>query len=1253
MLSNHLMTFIKSEHWVDINLNQIDFINKSIPENPKISILNTPDGSCIYRVESDSRNKLFDISKFLSTKGNFSTSKLSDKSVYFFLYYLNDKGELNEDGGVLILNVSYIISKKNVKQTVLIEKKFIKPLSKTVQQKILDSILVKSLGNISKLNLNYLFDRSGLTEQFIEHVLGISDTKEYAGLVHFVEMFGKTETEIFTQEELIRYSLNFANRFIILFLITEGGLIREKQGNECYKIKLTSEKGNYHNLTSLLTKSDISDIENIFCLLNQSDNNDPYSVIDIKIKDDSFKHIDSITLMLPFIDSDIMKPFDFLKTKKKSNNSEEKEGSFLKTLFDKLKNKEHRQTFNKFIDFLASFTWSVSENKEEATMLGLDPEILSALYEKVSIFFDAYERNKPTAKGVSAAKDKAKDILKQFISNKKFGVYYTPKLITNYMVINSLYPWLGEQIDKNWEDYFDFEEWGKNANQGELNVLALKIKQIKSLDPAVGSGAFLVEIAEELFRINKYLTPSINAIDLSKDIVEHNLYGVDLLPGAISICKLRMWLWILTKASMEFKLNEISDDEGDVLLNKDIYAELTSNLLLPGIEYNFRCGNSLVGFDSLPSSEIITNTRKAKLEKNLGTSNLKEIIAKKILLTNKFRDSNIEAEERVLLHKTNDLLLELLNEKLFYEFAEIKEKKKIKTSVTYEELVQMKPFHWIVEFPEAYFDTKGNQLKEDAKGFNIVLGNPPYGKLKNWKIEKNEKDKLSAVYKSLFHKIGANVDMYKMFLERSINLVSTSGYYSFLKPIMFWGDSESYQLRLEYFKYNIKSILHFTPTSTSILFNNTISYEVSIFIIKKTFLQEHPSNKNTLFEQKNEGLGFDYNIRLHSRIAPVNSKVIINDKNSVNISKSYVFQNSLLARIPLFSDFNYEKDILEHLQNFKKFGNYLSGESLGYIMVGKLDESLNKDYFSSKRTNELCVASNFIKDWYLDLHPNNEEKRWIKNAKEFRKKKINIDIKGCNKIDDLLKLGPKLIGREMVNRNEIRKLHFTLTFDDNIFTNGVRAIILKDRDINWNKSFLAIFNSNLINWYFKVYSLTYHVKPYEIDDFPIIELDNSIVYLLSCLSDLMLYSIAFERNYKLSSEYSDTIFRVLNGVIYELYFSEKIYGSKKNPLILELSALMKSEKFPAFEKWSKLFWVKQLNSKLTPSEEKELKKIESSINSITKRLCSVFIIKTSILDNLLIISNSEWVKIIEESCNKRISETELDELNVDSDDESD
>ncbi|MGC8744994.1 MAG: Eco57I restriction-modification methylase domain-containing protein, partial [Verrucomicrobiia bacterium] len=104
------------------------------------------------------------------------------------------------------------------------------------------------------------------------------------------------------------------------------------------------------------------------------------------------------------------------------------------------------------------------------------------------------------------------------------------------------------------------------------------LADIKVCDPAVGSGAFPIGMMHEIVKLRSllsiYLKRKLNTYELKRHCIENSLYGVDIDPGAVEICKLRFWLSLIV-------------DEEDFYNIKP----------LPNLDYKVVCGNSLLGVE--------------------------------------------------------------------------------------------------------------------------------------------------------------------------------------------------------------------------------------------------------------------------------------------------------------------------------------------------------------------------------------------------------------------------------------------------------------------------------------------------------------------------------------------------------------------------------------------------------------------------------------------------------------------------------
>lgn len=170
---------------------------------------------------------------------------------------------------------------------------------------------------------------------------------------------------------------------------------------------------------------------------------------------------------------------------------------------------------------------------------------------------------------------------------KKDGIFYTPQYITKYIVENSIKNWLDDKRKELGEDDlpkldekdYIFDIAKKNYTKNYRKHIEFwqqyreAVRNIKIIDPACGSGAFLITAFEFLLNYNKYLDDKIFDLvgtsdlfsDRTKEILQNNIFGVDLNKESVEITKLSLWLKTADK-----------------------------NKTLASLENNIKCGNSLI-----------------------------------------------------------------------------------------------------------------------------------------------------------------------------------------------------------------------------------------------------------------------------------------------------------------------------------------------------------------------------------------------------------------------------------------------------------------------------------------------------------------------------------------------------------------------------------------------------------------------------------------------------------------------------------
>ena len=299
--------------------------------------------------------------------------------------------------------------------------------------------------------------------------------------------------------------------------------------------------------------------------------------------------------------------------------------------------------FKKILDFFNLYNFTVKEDEPLEKEVAVDPEMLGKIFE---------------------------NLLEENLRKGK-GTYYTPREIVHYMCRESLVNYLIIESKINekrirkliyWdmiitnEDVIRAKENKNNINlksktlgfwEGEAKQLEKILKEIKIVDPACGSGAFLVSLLQEIVRARKILqmftNEKIDEYKLKKDTIQNCIYGVDIDPGAIEIAKLRLWLSLI----VDYTVEEIEP--------------------LPNLDYKIMQGNSLI-------EELILGDTSIKLF-DIGIVKAQQI--KKNLFDNKIQEDLFGALEarRKIIEKLNDL------HKKYFEISDLEEKKKRRVEI--------------------------------------------------------------------------------------------------------------------------------------------------------------------------------------------------------------------------------------------------------------------------------------------------------------------------------------------------------------------------------------------------------------------------------------------------------------------------------------------------------------------------------------------------------------------------------------------
>ncbi|MBD3842452.1 MAG: Eco57I restriction-modification methylase domain-containing protein, partial [Campylobacterales bacterium] len=470
------------------------------------------------------------------------------------------------------------------------------------------------------------------------------------------------------------------------------------------------------------------------------------------------------------------------------------------------------------------------------------------------------------------------------INGYKDGSFYTPSFITMYMARESIQKTVIEKLNRTFEiEASSFDELVNYCNKHNYkNDFIIKascaINSITICDPAVGSGHFLVSALNELIYIKYQLGLfSIRGLHMSlandelhiklenewfeykkpqdfdslnhklqkllfeekQKIIENQLFGVDINPNSSQITKLRLWI---------------------ELLKNSYYDENYQLVTLPNIDINIKTGNSLISRFELQNELKINNiTEEIKNYKqrvndyknNLGTK--KEVLESIASLKDKFKLS-LKAEAKIQKEFDEKLknyyrefgfdglddtlvlkCLEWKNQQFqpaLFGDKDTKKQAKLLGEITklqsqIDEIEQGKiyedAFEWRFEFPEV-LDDEGN-----FKGFDIVIGNPPYI------MEDDNKFAFDGLREKPCYQ--GKTDIWHIFGCLGLNILKTNGLMSYIaKNQWLESQSASNMRKTIYENGNILSIIDF---GTNMVFEEA-SQQTMIFLIKKDiFNQTH------------------------------------------------------------------------------------------------------------------------------------------------------------------------------------------------------------------------------------------------------------------------------------------------------------------------------------------------------------------------------------------------------------------------------
>ena len=668
---------------------------------------------------------------------------------------------------------------------------------------------------------------------------------------------------------------------------------------------------------------------------------------------------------------------------------------------------------------------------------------------------------------------------------KASGSYYTPEYIVNYIVENTLDQLIREAHEKvkalkpeideavaSWEKLKEQKQGLEPTDKydrviaEELEKLLEPYLSLQVLDPAMGSGHFLARATDylaEAIATDPYIKPP---SEISEDseltyyrrrVVESCIYGVDLNPLAVELAKLTLWLKTMAKSKPLSFLN-----------------------------HHLRVGNSLIGaqvsdLDEIPKAkprrrksvdprrapvqiglfQAAFNKRLYDLLQNraliaqLPTETLEDVHNKEKWereFERNMRRFRILADLWISTYFGNNVAWDTYNtlvENLQSpepDWEKLVQKESVQKAI---EMAEDKSFfHWELEFPEVFYDAKGNR-KPNA-GFDAVIGNPPYDVLEKERLGTEEPHAELAVYlesEPAYHPaLGGKVNLFRPFLIQDLRLLKDSGFVGKIIPLALVNDYSCARTRAHLL---LKAKLH----------------HLECFPQK-----DDPSNR--VFEDAKlstcivvfgkPGHTGQFIVRVHP------GKYLTNNPKEVHVSLQDIESiDPDIFPIPLVSQVEWDIATKMHLRI-----PISPITKIATLTRGEMNQTIYAEFITQNPQHYEMIKGVEIGRYTQHLYLSQGEKEWFDEKLYYQKttkpKSIpnyRIGIQRITGIDEDIRLRATFFDKRVY------------------FADSTNSIESEDKSSLY--FLLALMNSQLLNWRFKLTSTNNNVSTNELERLPI------------------------------------------------------------------------------------------------------------------------------------------------------------------------
>ena len=507
--------------------------------------------------------------------------------------------------------------------------------------------------------------------------------------------------------------------------------------------------------------------------------------------------------------------------------------------------------------------------------------------------------------------------------NKDKGAFYTPKEIVQYMCRESLIAYL--QTDQREEDKNCIRQFVTTHDAALLGDLKedidQKLRDVKICDPAIGSGAFPMGLLRELFFCRSVIEPNIveNAANIKRHIIQNNIYGVDIERGAVDIARLRFWLSLI--------VDEKSPEA------------------LPNLDFKIMQGNSLL--EQYKGADLSTMT-----EKKVGAGQGVTIFDSMLDVYRKnLRDKLTEYyacpehDKKVQLRKDiADIVKQELDEQgICIDFEDM------------DLSANSQFFLWHTWFHDVF-------SRPSKEGFDIVIGNPPYGA----KYDNQTKRYYKNTYVTANSIRGlqkGSLDTYTLFIEQGYNLLRRNGSFAYIVPISLTSSDSLTGIH-------------------RIIMENCDTIYISSYAVrpKPVFENAFVNTSILLFKKTGTPCQHLYSTKMHRRGNEFDLQKLIDNLQFVDVKGQ-----TLYGRIPKIGS-GIEKTILSKLFKQTKLGSFIKtfGSPIIYRFAGgryfKVVTNYSNGssaertiYFANSKIADAvgCILSSNLSFWFYQIFSDN------------------------------------------------------------------------------------------------------------------------------------------------------------------------------------------------------------------------------------------------------------------------------------------